>query len=996
MMIDFQYMSICLFGLRIGKDNENWRLAYGIVSPAIEKMDEPSVSGSTQLGSCEYGKMSIRKVLWSGEREIVLGIYDDLVSGMSLKTTFSRHGVDITKLDFDLGYTQSGFVEPWGTEYVTGCQRAYTKKITMLDPSQLVVKGGKIAKDADKGIGLIETYLKKQTGLPFDERYDHVGNLEIVIVPDRDEAGHPLIELNWEKGKPFYQHIRVHKELLEVSDELIINIVCTENDRTVIDLVDRIAVTKLRDVEKAYPIQNCPDTIHIKIWRQRKDASIVLTETMYCLLKSINVTMGLYGNEMKVSTKWLDDIRQNMPRKKEKDLEVAETFDRSEKQQFTIGEKISNRRLKRKRIKLNDEFFPKGWDAATEEQGMLSFLGWFKKKAKGAKSVFLQDPYFEDVAMYFLASADVSCEYTVLTQTQLKTNPDGTGGKVEEGEERKRKSKIVEGIKQNPRMFEPMKLVVKDLPITHNTLHDRYLVFDYGEGNVEAYTLSNSLQGATNKQPLLVTQIGDFAFEKVSAHIAEVLKKENIDTIYDYSERKPTCAGDFEKVADKGFYSWLEIQKEALKKGDVRPILDDIIEWKTYEKLATLGYFLASTADDEVEDILNQFVKCMETDRKWTSVLKDFILKGHYTEYPIGYIKTPFNAYVYADMTPMLGMKYEEIVTAWNTHLMDYIGCEGHTYGVYGQYFAAKLLLKLSVTEYVDVLKQLSPTLLDIKTDKTIEPCYKLTVMLMKELIEADFWEKSDRVMKTLLSDENTWCRGLGALLMLHSAQDDDFRCKNYRHFITDDDEMVTMCHAAWGMKPATVHQEVFYEWLRETFIKIGDVGYFKNRLIKDVLGETHFMDDKVDYMMNVVKPLSDCGFVNKDDLSLTITNELYEKSVTGEHTVAMVGVLPECLFSLDCDLEPLYERAMKEKDDFEDKMKRIAVKDNDSVFFVAKRCIELRLLLKWLIKKYEKKSSSTIDKLKLLLCEIDKELDSYELEETKNMYESYVTSPKG
>lgn len=994
-MIDFQYMSICLFGLRIGKNNENWQLAYGIVSPAIEKMNEPSVSGSTQLGSCEYGKMSIRKVLWSGEREIVLGIYDDLVSGMSLKTTFSRHGVDITKLDFDLGYTQSGFVEPWGTEYVTGCQRAYTKKVTMLDPNQLVEKGGKIAKDADKCIRLIETYLKKQTGLPFDERYDHVGNIEIVIVPDRDEAGHPLIELNWEKGKPFYQHIRVHKELLEVGDGLIINIVCTENNRTVIDFIDRIAVTKLCDVEKAYPIQNCPDKIHIKIWRQRKDASIVLTETMYCLLKSINVTMGMYGNEMKVSTKWLDDIRQNMPRKKEKDLEDAETFDRSEKQQFTIGEKISNRRLKRKRIKLNDEFFPKGWDAATEEQGMLSFLGWFKKKAKGTKSVFLQDPYFEDVAMYFLASADVNCEYTVLTQTQLKTNPDGTGGKVEEGEDRKRKSKIVEGIKQNPWMFEPMKLVVKDLPITHNTLHDRYLVFDYGEGNVEAYTLSNSLQGATNKQPLLVTQIGDFAFEKVSAHIAEVLKKEIIETIYDYSERKPTCAGVFEKVADKGFYSWLEIQKEALKKGDVRPILDDIIEWKTYEKLATLGYFLASTADDEVEDILNQLVKCMVTDRKWTSVLKDFILKGHYTEYPIGYIKTPFKAYVHADMTPMLGMKYEEIVTAWNTHLMDYIGCEGHTYGVYGQYFAAKLLLKLSVTEYVDVLKQLRPTLLDIKTDKTIEPCYKLTVMLMNELIEADFWEKSDRVMKTLLSDENTWCRGLGALLMLHSAQDDDFRCKNYRHFITDDDEMVTMCHAAWGMKPATVHQEVFYEWLRETFIKIGDVGYFKNRLIKDVLGETHFMDDKVDYMMNVVKPLSDCGFVNKDDLSLTITNELYEKSVTGEHTVAMVGVLPECLFSLGCDLEPLYERAMKEKDDFEDKMKRIAVKDNDSVFFVAKRCIELRLLLKWLIKKYEKKTSSTIDKVKLLLREIDKELDSYGLEETKNMYEFCVTPPK-
>ena len=248
-MIDFEYMTICLFALRVGKNNDDWRLAYGVVSPALEKMETLSVSGSTQLGSCENGKMSIRKVVWSGKRDEVIGIFDDLASGVGLKTTFENYGVDTTDLNFDMAYTQASIVEPWGTENVTGCQKAYTKKITMLDPTELLVKDGKKAKDAEKGIRLIEDYLKKQTGLPFDERFDHVGNLEIVIVPDRDEVGHPLVELDWEKGTPFHQKVKVRKELMEAGDVLTINIVCTENNRKVVDLLDRIDVDNVESVK---------------------------------------------------------------------------------------------------------------------------------------------------------------------------------------------------------------------------------------------------------------------------------------------------------------------------------------------------------------------------------------------------------------------------------------------------------------------------------------------------------------------------------------------------------------------------------------------------------------------------------------------------------------------------------------------------------------------------------------------------------------------------
>lgn len=987
-MIDFEYMTICLFGLRMGKKSEKWRIVYGVVSPAMEKMDTPTASGSTQLGGCEHGKLSVRKVIWSGEREAVLELYDDLIDGKSMKASLSKQGVDIRNLEFDMEYAQADIEEPWGTENVMGCQKAYTKKVVMIDPEELFVKDGKKAKDAEKALKTLEGYLQKQTGLPFDERFDHVGNMEVVIVPDRDEAGRPLVELEWVKGKPFHQKISISKLLLEVGDNLTVNVVCTENERTVSDRIETRDIESVEDVKLDFVMDNCPDRIAIKIWRERNGETLVLTDTSRYILKSINVTMNMMGQPMRVTTDWLQEMRKNTPIKMEKDIEEAETIDRADKQQFTIGERMLRRRLRRSFVKENDEFFPKGWDSVNEEQGMLSFLGWFKKKAQGTKSIFLQDPYFEDVAMYFLASADVSSEYTVLTQTQLKTNSDGTEGKVEEWEERKRKSKIVDGIKLNPRMFNPMKLKVMDLPITHNTLHDRYLVFDYGEGRVEAYTLSNSLQGATNKQPLLVTQIGEMAFKKVSSHIAEILGRGDIETIYDYSKNSSICGDDMDKVADKGFFDWLVVQKEKLRKGDVEHILTDILCWKTYEKLSTLGYFLASSADDEAGEILEKLVKGMECDGKWVGVLKGFMLNGHYTKYPIGYINTPFKAYIHADMTPMIGIKYDKIVTAWNTHLMDYVGCEGHTFGVYGQYFVAKLLLKLSVEEFVDVLKQLKPTLEEIKADKTVEPCYMLAEMMMAELMETDFWNKSDRVMKTLLCDEEEWCRGVGALLMLHRAQDDDFRCEDYRSYLNDDDEMVTLCHAAWGMKPAPAHQEVFYEWLKNSFTKKGNVEYFKKRLLGDVLGETHFVEDKVDYMENVVKPLTECGFVDKDILSKALIDGLYEKCVNGKHTVMMAGVLPECLSAIGADLEPFYERARKEKEDLENNLKKMVVKDNDGVFFAAKRCIELRLSLKWLIKKYEKKMCTTIDNVKALLDEIDKLLDAYGLGETKNLYE--------
>lgn len=993
MMIDFRYMTIRLFALRVGKKSEDWRVAYGVVSPAIERTDRPIISGSEHIGSCGHGKISARKIIWSGERENVLGVFDDLSRGVGLKSSFSNYGVDTKKLDFDVVYTQVGIEEPWGTENVIGCQKAYTKKISMCNPAQLLEIDGKEPNDVKKALRLIESYLEKQTGLPFNEQYDHVGNLEIIIVPERDESGRPLVRLFWEKGKPYCQHVMVQKEILEKNDELTINLVCTENGRIVIDKIDHIIVEEITNVEKAYTIDECPDRIFIKIWRQRKGETVVLIDTTYCLLKHINVTVGIMEQRMKVTTQWLEDIRKNLPQKNVKDLETIKTFERKGKEHFEIGEKEKQRKKRINREKDNDEFFSKGWDKTTEEQGMLSFMGWFKKKAKNAKRIFLQDPYFEDVAMYFLAMADISSEYTILTQTRLKTNPDGRNSSMDLSEDRQRKETIVNLIKANPILFDPMKLVVKDLPTKHNILHDRYFVFDYGEGQVEAYSLSNSLQGATRKQPLLVTQIGDSAFEKVKTHIAEMLEGNNIETIYDYADKKTAVRSDEEasNAADDGFLRWLDKQKEELKSGHVSHILKDIYTWRTYDRLATLGYFLATINSDEAHQILEHLSVEMKKNADWTYILKDFILRLHYSKYPIGYIGNQYNGWMYGDVSDFLSLTYKDIVTPYNINLIDNIGCERYTFGVYGQYFAAKFLLKQDIKEYVNVLKQLKPTLLSIKTDKTITPCYKVTIMLLTELIEADFWSKNDTVKSTLIVDSDEVFRGLGTLMYLQKARKARFKYEDFQNLIKNDDELITLSHAAWGMKPAAAHPEVFYKILRETFKKMGDVKCFKKLLIEEVLGEKNFIEDKIEYMNNVVCPLINEGFIDKSDLSKTMIDGLYEKSISGKYTVIMSGVLPECMYTFDGELQKLYELAKKEKDIFNSNLSTKVVLDENHVFNAGKRCIHLRLLLKRLIERYEKTSNNTIDDLKKLLVELDKMLDEYGLTEKKKIFDTGI-----
>jgi len=990
---DFENLFICIFALRIGK-NDKWRLAYCIVTPAQEKMNELVVSGSSKLVS----NISIRNVKWSGEQDVILGIYDDLSHGISLKSSLDIRGVESSLLDFDVEYSQEAVIEPWGNEQILNSQLSYTKSVSMLNPLKLIEKDGQIPDNAKKLLQELENYLSKQTKLPFGKKFDHVGNLDIIIAPDRDSMGRPLVENHFEKGKPFIQHIKLHKELLKTDDELLINIICKQDGRVIKDTVDKLLISKVQDINKEYSMDNCPDSIEVKIWRVRQGKSMVIYDTQHYIIKQIQTRIELVETVPVIGEKWhqwLQKIRNNVPKEKRCEVDDKSIIERGENMPSFIGEPVKKRLQRKAEWKCNDYFFPQGWNKEDEEHGLLSFIEWFKRKAKGAKSIFLQDPYFEYVAMYFLATADINSECTVLTQTKLKTNPDGTC-KVDEGDDsNNRKDCIVESIKNNPKMFGSMKLVIKDISCNNKVLHDRYLFFDYGNSKLEAYMLSNSFQGATTKQPLLVSQIGDAAFEKVSAYISEMCdNREDVETIYNYSEIKASNIDGkiADKVADRDFFEKLKQQEKKLKKGNVNQMLKDIKvsnSYDTYKQWSTLGHFLSTINDDESNLIINNIASTITEIDEWIEILKGYILSTYNDNFPIGYSNTPFGKRLLYDPSYLLGLKYKEIVTPYHINMLDNIGCESCSYGVYGHFYAAKLLLRLSVKEYVNILKQLHQELLKITTDKTISPCYMVIVVLLIELMESDFMLECDDVKSELLKNGEEWCRGVGSLILLQKVKEEDFPCEDFCNLLENKDELITLCHTAWGMKPAPSHMDMFYKLLTKWFCNKGEKTYFLNRLFADILGGTHFTNEKIDYMKHVTLPVIKSGLVDKDELSREMIEALYDKSIGGQHALIMRDVLPECLFIVDGDISLLYEKAEKTVRNTNENIQKIALKNEDNILEELKKCIELRVVLILLIEKYKEGTNITIEKIKPLLDDLDKELDGYGLERVKRSFEN-------
>lgn len=971
---EIKHLSLRLFILRIGEDKKNpiYRIAYGVVSPSDHAMEKATGSDFSKLGSYDNKKIYLASISICSEIESILGIYEALSIGNSLKESLRRYGISNDNLMYDVEYIRGGVPVPWHKANILGNQLSDSRYICMLEPETLFeIDGHLLEQEAlDGAMRTLSVKLREATGLPFDTIYDHIGNLEILIAPDQDIYGRSLVKY-WHDKQPFRQYIELSSELTDGADLVTVNIKITAGG---VITVDTLLSDKPNDNENttfSIPSEYPPQAVEIKIWLTKSsEVRLVHLSTLH-FIGEICLGIGIVQSKIHMQSDWLERVKGTMPKNKKGLVDKASSIERIHGEQYYIRKGLPQWLKRKAMLKpteyCDDAYFPAGWDCETQESGSLSFLKWFKAKTKRAKSVFLQDPYFEDVALSFIALTDIQGECTILTQTDLRTSADNTsytdGGS-------QRKDKVLSLIKDNPSLYNSMQLIIRDMPGSGPKLHDRYLFIGYGDDRCEGYMLSNSLQGATKKSPLLITRIGTPVLVKVKKHIAKLIDQNKVETIYHYSDRTSSTPQERDKIADSDFYDCLQAMSHPVGPACLDQVLNDILKEKTADRISTFGYYLAHSSDDKCDSIRQYLGNQIANRPEAIKALKDFILEHYNSRFPLGFKDVSWSDYYLNHYSNLLEYSYHEIIHRKHTNLIN--SCyRDFCYRVYGMKYACMLLIKASSHHTIDTLKQLRDQLVNIKTDKTITSIYKITNTLLCMIFDSVVFDWDGDLMEKMLTDGNDWCRGLGALILIYKANDSNFDIRTYSKLLQSHDERITLCNTIIFSSKRSINRDDIYNLLIEE-INGSDIEYaYKN--ILDILRGYYPLELQETYIRKIYEPLIQDGRLDRDILSSTLTESLFDEYIqSGAKTRSDVLVMSLSL--INGALERLQDKSQKILMDAERHLNRLIIKDHNNVFQACFALKNLRSLLERILAEHPCPSDELLninDKIQFTLSRV-------------------------
>jgi len=951
---EIKHLSLRLFILRIGEDKNNpiYRIAYGVVSPSDHAMEKATGSDFSKLGSYDNKKIYLASISICSEREKVLGIYDALSMGNPLKTSLNKYGIKNDSLRYDVKYIRDGVSVPWHKANILGNQLSDSRYICMLEPKTLFEIDGYLLEqeELDDAMRALSVKLREATGLPFDTSYDHIGNLEILIAPDQDIYGRSLVK-HWQDKESFTQHVELSSKLTDGADLVTVNIKLTAGG---VITIDTLLSDKPNDNENttfSIPSEYPPQAVEIKIWLTKSSEVRLVHLSTHHFIGEICFSLGIVQSEIHIQSDWLERVKGAMPKHKKELVDKASSIQRTRSESHHRINKGLPQWLKRKVTikpieRCDDAYFPAGWDCETQESGSLSFLEWFKAKTKGAKSVFLQDPYFEDVALSFIALSDIQGECIILTQTDLKTNTDNT---ISMSGTSQRKAKILSLIKDNPSLYGSIQLIIRDMPGSSPKLHDRYLFIGYDDGRCEGYMLSNSLQGATKKSPLLITRIGTPVLVKVKKHIAKLIDPDKVETIYHYSDRTSSSTQEDKEIADADFYDCLQAMNHPLDPDCLDQVLNDILKEKTTDRISTFGYYLAHISDDELLSTHQVMGARIANNPKSIEALKSFILEHHKSSFPIGFEGFSGRGYRNNHFPDILEFSYHKIIHRNHTHLIDnsYIG---FSHPIWGMEHACVLLIRASAQDTIDALKQLRDQLVSIKTDKTITSIYKITNTLLCMIFNSVVFGWDGDLMEKMLIDGNDWCRGLGALILIYKADKPNFDIRPHLELLQTHDERITLCNTIiFSLEPNTNRDNIYNLLIEE--IKESDVEYTYENIL-NILRGCYPLELQETYIKKIYGPLIQDGRLDKDKLSSRLTEALFDECIQSEPKYRPEA-LAMGLYRINGSFKVLQEKSQKQLMETERKLNQLIIKDHNNVFQACVALKNLRFLLERILAEY-------------------------------------------
>lgn len=152
-------------------------------------------------------------------------------------------------------------------------------------------------------------------------------------------------------------------------------------------------------------------------------------------------------------------------------------------------------------------FFAKGWDVQDGSGSRLSFWKWFQDVISSSREIVIADPYFDVLGIELLAAASRG-KVTVYTCTALTSDDTGTLGRKER-------------LRLRCSQLSIANVVILDLPLLDKgaPFHDRFI---YSNADRFGFHISNSIQGAAAKHPLVATMMTEDVIDEVSKYFTSL------------------------------------------------------------------------------------------------------------------------------------------------------------------------------------------------------------------------------------------------------------------------------------------------------------------------------------------------------------------------------------------------------------------------------------------------------------------------------------------
>lgn len=936
----YRFLRLRIFVLRIGKENQkpDFRIAYAAAEPfSTEEARNATISHFNQIPvalSYEHssGKPVTRKCFIAtltiiSSKEIVCAIISNLLKGLTLAESCNQQSVKLPAgSDFELRYYAEA------TESVPVIDSAFSKHVTysytwrMLKPESILYHGDMQPSNSAISLSAIGIYIAECMSVAPEMLAGRIGNIELFFRHAIDESGKLLV--THESPDNTTHRLILSEQMYAGAEEVITNVRFADGARILADMVQHMPPTESDKgrLEFRFTSPMPASNVKIKIWLRNGNECRLAHRAMFAVIKNFDMSVEINHSPIILTTKWHEKIRASMPISEQGRLdEMRKITRKSTVDRFSVGDKSQSAARPQpphRLLKTDDAFFPKGWNPEEGQigvHGALEFLKWFCDKAKNACAITLQDPYLEDVALYFIASANVHAKYTVITQTRLTTNPNGTSSVIEpSGPSPSRAEKIISLITSYPTLFAPMQLVIKDVTSSNNKLHDRYLFLTYSDGHSEGYALSNSLQGATTKQPLLVTRIGDNIIDKVSEHVAQNIARTcDLRTLYNYREARLHKSDARNEIADQAFMKWVQesFSKRMLidnPDGCIADILDDILygPFSTIEgipaKLSTLGNLLANTPVGMEETLVAKAVNIIQNSTEWTTILSEFILRDNDAAFPIGFRNCPHSGRLDHDFAGLTSMDYKQIISLSRQHIVDCACSENNCFQTWGLHYACHIIVKAAPSSAIDILLQLRSKICAYHGDPVIYPPYLAANMLLQEMFCLVIYNLGEEILLNSLSHHDKWMRAIGAIAFLNRAETDSFSPDKYMNLFVNPDEIIAVAHQAIHIKSDEKGKTIYYKWIIETARNHEATSQVVIKECVAFLKESHNLSNKTAYVENVLVPLVEAGIIKADELEAELTDALYDPSKESE---TMTVLLPRVLQMTGASLNYLKTR---------------------------------------------------------------------------------------